>query len=168
MRDTTPVTDFADELLDQIADDLAADVDALALEVIRRLVIRRARQLVLAGDPMGAVDGHEPDHDVAGDASSTADAERTCTRCRNRPADDGFKSCTRCRDWAREERRRLRARTSAPPAASANGRGDGASLASDVDARPLLSELEVAASGRRGVRAAEIAAGARDVNALRV
>jgi hypothetical protein len=150
------VTDFADELLDQIADDLAPDVDALAHQVLRKLIVRRCRELLHTRGSIDAVDEQTPNHDVAGEAPSTDDAERLCTRCRNRPADDGYQSCTRCRDWARDERRRLRARTATPTAAS------------DVDATPLLSELEVAASGRRGPLAAEIAAGVIDVNALRV
>jgi hypothetical protein len=36
-----------DELLDQIAADLAPDVDGLALEVLRRIVTRRTRELLL-------------------------------------------------------------------------------------------------------------------------
>jgi hypothetical protein len=147
--------DAADQLLNQIAIQLAAepDLDDLALEVIRRLVVRRARELLDAGEPIGAVDQQEPDRN----------ADRLCTRCRHRQADAGFKSCTRCRDWARQERRLLRARKrSDTSSATRNGATGGSS---GVVPR---SEMEMAASGARGPRAAEIVAGARDPNALQL
>jgi hypothetical protein len=142
------VTDTGvDELLDQIVAELAPDVDGLALEVLRRLVIRRTRELLAAGD----VGDQEHDH-------NDVDVERLCTRCRNRPADPGYRSCTRCRQWAREERRRLRARQRSDAASASENAATGSNT------QPALPEVELAAAGARGPRAAEIAQGLRNPN----
>jgi hypothetical protein len=97
-----------DGVLDQVAAELAPDldVDELVLEVLRRLLVRRVRELFGAGDPA-----------AAGSVSSTslalieAPVERLCTRCRHRPADPGYQTCGPCRQRAMEARRRIRARS---------------------------------------------------------
>jgi len=149
-----------DELLDQVAAELAPDVDVddLVLEILHRLIVRRARDLLLGDGKLAlmAETSRPPALIPAGEASSKRGEPRFCRRCGLRPSDSGFKTCGDCRRWAREYRRRLRAR------AAASGRS-----ASDQGVtEPVRSEVELAVAGARGPRAAEIAQGFRDPNAL--